>query len=112
MNHLFNEEFNLLDFLKSYYRQNLLVGAVEAGWPTESVGRSLIMWIAWILFNNGTSHHHRPPGRIKLEADKKGLDVPKPKKRKMNDSSYSGLTSLQLRNTISTMVHGRSMISH
>lgn len=61
MNHLFNEDFNLLDFLKSYYRQNLLVGAVEAGWPTESVGRSLIMWIAWILFNNGTSHPHRVP---------------------------------------------------
>jgi len=56
MNHLFNEDFNLLDFLKSYYRQNLLVGAVEAGWPTESVGRSLVMWIAWILFNNGTFH--------------------------------------------------------
>jgi hypothetical protein len=53
-----------------------------------------------------------PPGRIKVEADKKGLDVPKPKKRKMNDSLYSGLTSLQLRNTISTMVHGRFMISH
>lgn len=56
MNHLFKEDFNLLDFLKSYYRQNLLVGAVEAGWPTESVGRSLVMWIAWILFNNGTLH--------------------------------------------------------
>jgi hypothetical protein len=58
MNHLFNEDFNLLDFLKNYHRQNLLVGAVEAGWPTESVGRSLIMWIAWILFNNGAFHHY------------------------------------------------------
>ena len=55
MSHLFTDEFNLLDFLRSFYRQNLLVGAVEAGWPTESVGRSLVMWIAWILYNNGKS---------------------------------------------------------
>ena len=55
MGHLFTDEFNLLDFLRSFYRQNLLVGAVEAGWPTESVGRSLVMWIAWILYNNGES---------------------------------------------------------
>jgi hypothetical protein len=49
---------------------------------------------------------------IDLEADKQGSDVPKPKKRKMNVYSFSVLMSLQLRNTISTMVHGRSMIYH
>jgi len=111
MTHLFNEEFNLLDFLKSYYRQNLLVGAVEAGWPTESAGRSLIMWIAWILFNNGTSHHENNPDG-EQSTDEQGSDVPKRKKKKMNVSSYSAPMSLQLRNTISTTVHGRSMISH
>ena len=52
------------------------------------------------------------PGHIELEIDEQGSDVPKRKKRKMNVYSFSGPMFLLLRNTISTMVHGRSMISH
>jgi hypothetical protein len=53
MSHLFTEHFNLLKFLKAYYTENLLVGAVEPGYPDETVGRSLVMWIAWILHTQG-----------------------------------------------------------
>jgi hypothetical protein len=50
---LFTGEFDIIEFLKAYHTQNLLVGAIEAGYPAESVGRSLVMWIAWILYTYG-----------------------------------------------------------
>ena len=49
---------------------------------------------------------------IDLKADLKVLDVPRHKRKKTNVYSSSGPTSLQHRNTISTTVHGQSMISH
>lgn len=55
LEHLFNPSFNILSFLKRFSDENLLAAAVEPGYPTESVGRSLLMWIAWHLFTYGTS---------------------------------------------------------
>jgi hypothetical protein len=36
-------------FLQLYHKQHLLAAALEPGYPAETEGRSLIMWIAWLL---------------------------------------------------------------
>ena len=55
MNHLFSDTFNILDFLRRYSEENFLASPLKPGYPTESVGRSLIMWIAWLLYTYGMS---------------------------------------------------------
>ncbi|RSH90140.1 hypothetical protein EHS25_001474 [Saitozyma podzolica] len=42
-------EVHLPTFLQLYHEQHLLAAAVEPGFPAETVGRSLAIWIAWLL---------------------------------------------------------------
>lgn len=46
---------HLPTFLELYHRQHLLAAAVEPGYPEETIGRSLAMWIAWLVLGSGTS---------------------------------------------------------
>lgn len=41
-------------FLRLYHEQHLLPAAVQPGYPAETVGRALTMWIAWLLSGLGT----------------------------------------------------------
>lgn len=41
--------FHLPTFLKLYHDENLLPAAVEPGYPADTPGRALTMWIAWLL---------------------------------------------------------------
>ncbi|KAK8846672.1 hypothetical protein IAR55_005759 [Kwoniella newhampshirensis] len=55
--HLFGSEaiFDLSTFLELYHEQQMLAAAVEPGYPAETVGRSLAMWIAWLVDGSGSS---------------------------------------------------------
>ncbi|OCF37769.1 hypothetical protein I317_07327 [Kwoniella heveanensis CBS 569] len=44
---------HLPTFLDLYHEQHLLTAAVEPGYPAETVGRSLAMWIAWLVGGAG-----------------------------------------------------------
>lgn len=44
---------HLSTFLKLYHEQHLLAAALEPGYPAETVERSLVMWIAWLLSGYG-----------------------------------------------------------
>ncbi|WVF70166.1 hypothetical protein IAT40_004954 [Kwoniella sp. CBS 6097] len=44
---------HLPTFLDLYHEQHLLSAAVEPGYPSETVGRSLAMWIAWLVGGAG-----------------------------------------------------------
>ncbi|OXB37669.1 hypothetical protein J007_02575 [Cryptococcus neoformans] len=44
---------HLPTFLELYHRQHLLAAAVEPGYPEETIGRSLAMWIAWLVLGSG-----------------------------------------------------------
>ncbi|WWD00214.1 hypothetical protein V866_007123 [Kwoniella sp. B9012] len=44
---------NLLTFLELYHDQHFLAAAVEPGYPAETVGRSLAMWVAWLVGGSG-----------------------------------------------------------
>ena len=57
MEHLLPEDaaFNLHKFLRLYHEQNLLVEAIKPGFPDETIGRTLVMWIAWLLRGLGGS---------------------------------------------------------
>ncbi|WVW78827.1 hypothetical protein I302_100789 [Kwoniella bestiolae CBS 10118] len=44
---------NLPSFLELYHEQHFLAAAVEPGYPAETVGRSLAMWIAWLVGGSG-----------------------------------------------------------
>lgn len=46
---------HLPTFLELYHRQHLLAAAVEPGYPEETIGRSLAMWIAWLVLGSGAS---------------------------------------------------------
>ena len=46
---------HLPTFLKLYHEQHLLAPALEPGYPAETIGRGLIMWIAWFLSQYGKS---------------------------------------------------------
>nr|XP_018265834.1 uncharacterized protein I303_02208 [Kwoniella dejecticola CBS 10117]OBR87992.1 hypothetical protein I303_02208 [Kwoniella dejecticola CBS 10117] len=39
--------------LELYHEQHFLAAAVEPGYPAETVGRSLAMWIAWLVGGSG-----------------------------------------------------------
>nr|XP_031861821.1 uncharacterized protein CI109_002650 [Kwoniella shandongensis]KAA5528893.1 hypothetical protein CI109_002650 [Kwoniella shandongensis] len=47
--------FDLSTFLDLYHEQQMLAAAVEPGYPAETVGRSLAMWIAWLVNGSGSS---------------------------------------------------------
>lgn len=53
--HLFSPAFNLLTFLKRYSKENFLAAAIGPGYPGETAGRAIVMWIAWILHTYGKS---------------------------------------------------------
>ncbi|WWC87161.1 uncharacterized protein L201_002047 [Kwoniella dendrophila CBS 6074] len=44
---------NLPLFLDLYHEQHFLAAAVEPGYPAETPGRSLAMWIAWLVCGSG-----------------------------------------------------------
>ncbi|WRT65111.1 uncharacterized protein IL334_002053 [Kwoniella shivajii] len=44
---------HLPSFLDLYHEQHFLAAAVEPGYPAETVGRSLAMWIAWLVGGSG-----------------------------------------------------------
>ena len=55
MEHFLPEDatFNLRRFLRFYHQQNLLPEVIKPGYPSdypeETIGRTLVMWIAWLL---------------------------------------------------------------
>ncbi|WVQ83872.1 hypothetical protein IAT38_006016 [Cryptococcus sp. DSM 104549] len=49
-----NAVVHLPTFLDLYHQQHLLAAAVEPGYPAETVGRSLAMWIAWLVGGSGS----------------------------------------------------------
>ncbi|ORY25359.1 hypothetical protein BCR39DRAFT_290672 [Naematelia encephala] len=53
LQHLLSKDFHLPAFIQLYHEQNLLMAAVEPGYPSETVGRALVMWIAWLLSTHG-----------------------------------------------------------
>ncbi|ORX33278.1 hypothetical protein BD324DRAFT_585253 [Kockovaella imperatae] len=44
-----NGILHLPTFLRLYHEQHLLAPALQPGYPAENIGRSLIMWIGWLL---------------------------------------------------------------
>lgn len=44
---------HLPTFLELYHRQHFLAAAMEPGYPEETIGRSLAMWIAWLVLGSG-----------------------------------------------------------
>lgn len=44
---------HLPTFLELYHRQHFLAAAMEPGYPEETTGRSLAMWIAWFVLGSG-----------------------------------------------------------
>lgn len=44
---------HLPTFLELYHRQHFLAAAMEPGYPEETIGRSLAMWIAWFVLGSG-----------------------------------------------------------
>ncbi|EIW68667.1 hypothetical protein TREMEDRAFT_32015 [Tremella mesenterica DSM 1558] len=54
---------DLIKFLKMYHEQHLLAAAIEPGYPKETVGRSLAMWIAYLLSGYDTNQQEHPEDR-------------------------------------------------
>lgn len=86
---------HLPTFLELYHRQHLLAAAVEPGYPEETIGRSLAMWIAWLVLGSGTSLF-LPPLQCPSQSERKQVQRTKPLNSVTNVSLFFALMFLPL----------------
>jgi hypothetical protein len=51
--HFSSSGLDLIRFLRMYHEQHMLAAALQPGYPAETVGRTLVMWISWLLNSHG-----------------------------------------------------------